>query len=155
MKRAFIITLPRPYRKPTYQVGPRVRVMMGSAFGLTSPVEMFFETLYCEVDFPDGTIITLPPAEESVIYVVQGCADIDGEVSDTFVLSILGDGTHLITAQGRTKLTVIGGAPLGKRHIRWNFVSSRPERIRQAAEDWWQGRFPTVTKLNISRFQMR
>ena len=124
--------------------GARVRVMIGSAFGLTSPVEMFFGMFYCQVDLPDGATITLPPVEESEIYVVQGCADIDGEVSDTFVLSILGDDTHLITAQGRTKLAVIGGAPLGKRHIWWNFASSRPERIRQAAEDWWQGRFPTV-----------
>jgi hypothetical protein len=26
----------------------------------------------------------------------------------------------------------------------WNFVSSRPERIRQAADDWAAMRFPTV-----------
>uniref|UniRef100_UPI0035E3F047 pirin-like C-terminal cupin domain-containing protein n=1 Tax=Methylobacterium sp. B34 TaxID=95563 RepID=UPI0035E3F047 len=26
----------------------------------------------------------------------------------------------------------------------WNFVSSRPERIAQAKEDWRQGRFDTV-----------
>jgi hypothetical protein len=26
----------------------------------------------------------------------------------------------------------------------WNFVSSREDRIRQAAEDWRAGRFPAV-----------
>jgi hypothetical protein len=32
---------------------------------------------------------------------------------------------------------VIGGAPLdAPRHMWWNFVSSRKERIAQAAEDW-------------------
>jgi hypothetical protein len=30
------------------------------------------------------------------------------------------------------------------RHLWWNFVSSRPERIAQAKEDWRQGRFDTV-----------
>ena len=35
-----------------------------------------------------------------------------------------------------------GGAPLdGPRHVWWNFVSSRRERINQAKEDWKAGRF--------------
>ena len=36
------------------------------------------------------------------------------------------------------------GANLGARHIWWNFVSSRKERIEQAKEDWKAGRFGTV-----------
>jgi len=31
---------------------------------------------------------------------------------------------------------MIGGTPLGHRHMAWNFVSSRRERIAQAAQDW-------------------
>jgi len=39
----------------------------------------------------------------------------------------------------------LGGEPLyGKRHIWWNFVSSRPERIEEAKADWKEGRFPQV-----------
>jgi hypothetical protein len=35
-----------------------------------------------------------------------------------------------------------GGAPLdGPRHVWWNFVSSRRERIQQAKEDWQGGCF--------------
>ena len=35
-----------------------------------------------------------------------------------------------------------GGAPLdGPRHVFWNFVSSRRDRINQAKEDWKAGRF--------------
>ena len=37
-----------------------------------------------------------------------------------------------------------GGAPLGHRHVWWNFVSSSRERIQQAKDDWANGRFPTV-----------
>jgi redox-sensitive bicupin YhaK (pirin superfamily) len=35
---------------------------------------------------------------------------------------------------------LLGGEPLGPRHIWWNFVSSRPERIEQAKADWKAGR---------------
>jgi hypothetical protein len=36
---------------------------------------------------------------------------------------------------------LFGGEPLGERHIFWNFVSSRKERIEQAKTDWAAGRF--------------
>ena len=34
------------------------------------------------------------------------------------------------------RLVLVGGAPLGHRHMEWNFVSSRRERIVQAQADW-------------------
>ncbi|HLO92761.1 MAG TPA: pirin-like C-terminal cupin domain-containing protein, partial [Burkholderiaceae bacterium] len=44
-----------------------------------------------------------------------------------------------------TELVLIGGRRLdGHRHLWWNFVSSRKERIEQAARDWAEGRFPKV-----------
>jgi redox-sensitive bicupin YhaK (pirin superfamily) len=35
---------------------------------------------------------------------------------------------------------LLGGSPLGERHVWWNFVSSRPARIERARSDWSQGR---------------
>jgi hypothetical protein len=35
---------------------------------------------------------------------------------------------------------LLGGAPVGKRFIEWNFVSSSRERIAQAKADWRAGR---------------
>ncbi|MGH8300861.1 MAG: pirin-like C-terminal cupin domain-containing protein, partial [Steroidobacteraceae bacterium] len=35
---------------------------------------------------------------------------------------------------------MLGGAPLGPRHLYWNFVSSSKERLAQAAADWTAGR---------------
>ncbi|OGR36840.1 MAG: hypothetical protein A2091_11225 [Desulfuromonadales bacterium GWD2_61_12] len=43
-----------------------------------------------------------------------------------------------------TRLVVIGGAPLGKRTVWWNFVASRRERIEKAKADWQAGRFPPI-----------
>jgi len=37
-------------------------------------------------------------------------------------------------------LMLLGGAPVGKRFIEWNFVSSSRERIEQAKADWRAGR---------------
>jgi Pirin C-terminal cupin domain len=45
-----------------------------------------------------------------------------------------------------------GGAPLdGPRHVFWNFVSSRRDRIQQAKEDWKADRFPVVPDDPIER----
>ena len=40
---------------------------------------------------------------------------------------------------------MIGGATLdGPRHVWWNFVSSRKERIEQAKNEWREGKFAGV-----------
>ena len=44
-------------------------------------------------------------------------------------------------AREKSTLMVFGGEPLGERHVFWNFVSSRKERIEQAKADWAAGRF--------------
>jgi redox-sensitive bicupin YhaK (pirin superfamily) len=44
-----------------------------------------------------------------------------------------------------TDVIVLGGARLdAPRHLWWNFVSSRQERIDEAARDWAEGHFPPV-----------
>ena len=35
---------------------------------------------------------------------------------------------------------LLGGDPVGTRHIWWNFVASSKERIEQAKADWQTGR---------------
>ena len=41
--------------------------------------------------------------------------------------------------------TIFGGAPMdGPRHIWWNFVSSRKDRIEQAKAEWAAGHFQKV-----------
>lgn len=49
----------------------------------------------------------------------------------------------IATTKG-SRIVLIGGAPLGERHIYWNFASSRRERIEQAKQDWREGRFEKV-----------
>jgi redox-sensitive bicupin YhaK (pirin superfamily) len=50
----------------------------------------------------------------------------------------------MVSADGDATVVLIGGEPLGPRHMVWNFVSTRKERIVQAADDWAAGRFAGV-----------
>ena len=50
-----------------------------------------------------------------------------------------------IRAASDAHFVVVGGAAMdGPRHIWWNFVSSRKERIEAAKADWKAGRFDIV-----------
>ena len=51
--------------------------------------------------------------------------------------------------RGPARLLLLGGEPLdGPRHLWWNFVASRQDRIEQAKEDWKKGRFAVGARRN-------
>ena len=52
--------------------------------------------------------------------------------------------TVKVDAQTDSRVMVIGGTNLGRRHIWWNFVSTSRERIAQAKDDWRAMRFGTI-----------
>ncbi len=122
-----------------------VRVMMGSAYGVTSPVETFSDTLYLEADMPAGSELTLPPADELAVYVVSGEVEIDDQDITRFSLAVLDPKADpVVRAKSDCRLALIGGEPLGHRHMYWNFISSRKDRIAQAKSDWKAGAFGKV-----------
>ncbi|MEM9103584.1 MAG: pirin family protein [Pseudomonadota bacterium] len=123
-----------------------VRVMMGSAYGLTSPVKTFAETLYVEAHLKPGQTLTLPKVEEQAIYVASGNIRIEQEHLETYNMAILENHSSntVIEAVTDAQIAIIGGEKMPKRFIEWNFVSSRKERIEQAKDDWKNQRFPKV-----------
>ena len=119
--------------------GAQVRVLIGEAFGAVSPVAAFSRTLYLDVALPAGGEFTLPSLErEMAVYPVLGDVSIDGLASPSQLMSVLQPGApSLIRSTSGARLVVIGGEPLdAPRHLWWNFVSSRKERIIQARADW-------------------
>jgi len=125
--------------------GVPVRVMMGSAFGVTSPVKTFAETLYIEAQLEAGQSLTLPDAPERALYVATGEIRIATGSIGAFNMAVLNTGQEVtVTAEVDSRIALVGGESLGERHIFWNFVSSRRERIEQAKADWKEGRFPKV-----------
>jgi redox-sensitive bicupin YhaK (pirin superfamily) len=115
-----------------------VRVLVGEAFGERSPVAALSPTLYLDVMLPAGGAIELPPlAAELAVYAVLGELRIDGRPVTGGSMAVLAPGSAVrLDAQQPCRFTVVGGAPVGPRHMWWNFVSSRKERILQAADDW-------------------
>lgn len=128
--------------------GARVRVLVGSAFGRSSPVLTYSETLYLDLALDPGVTLELPflPAEAAV-YAVEGELTVDGETLPPAQMGLLGGGAAAVrlASAGGARCVLIGGAPLdGHRYLYWNFVSSRKERLVQAADDWEADRFPSV-----------
>ncbi len=127
--------------------GVRARVVAGTAFGKTSPVGMLSDWLYAEVLLDAGASAPLDAdQEERAIYVVDGEVDIAGDLFEGPRLLIFRPGDRItVKATKPSRLMFLGGASMeGSRHIWWNFVSSRKERIEQAKEDWKSGRFEPV-----------
>ena len=95
---------------------------------------------------PSGSEITLPDQyEELGAYVVTGNVAIDDQSYGEGVMAVAADGkTMTLRANEDSRVMVVGGDNLGKRHIYWNFVSSSKERIEQAKSDWREGNFASV-----------
>jgi redox-sensitive bicupin YhaK (pirin superfamily) len=126
--------------------GVAVRVLIGAAYGVQSPVRTFARTLYVEAGLKAGQSLTLPDgAGERAVYVAKGKLKVLESEIDQFSMAVLHTG-HAVTVEAveDTRLALIGGEPLGQRYIWWNFVSSRRERIEQAKADWKNGLFPKV-----------
>jgi redox-sensitive bicupin YhaK (pirin superfamily) len=124
-----------------------VRVLIGSAFGLTSPVATFQKTLYVDVKAASGSSLRLECADtERAVYSVDAALHIDGTEVEPRTLAMLDPGTPVeISAPTGARYVVIGGAPAdGHRHMWWNFVSTRKERIEEARRDWAEGRMGQV-----------
>lgn len=131
---------------PTTEVdGVPVRVMMGTAFGLTSPVRTFARTLYVEAHLQPGQTLALPEAEARAVYVAQGSLTAGGTAIPEHAMAVFTDAAGVVLeATAESRIAIIGGEQLGPRFIDWNFVSSRKARIEAAKDDWRAGRFPKV-----------
>ncbi len=126
--------------------GCDVRVIMGSAYGLQSPVLTYSPTLYFEATLPQGAaLMVLDEAPERAVYVVSGRVAIDSATYGEGTLAVLRAGSTVpMRAEAVTRVVVVGGASVGPRHIWWNFVSSSEARIEHAKRDWAEMRMGLV-----------
>lgn len=127
--------------------GGEVRVLIGRAFGRTSPVATFSETLYLDVRLSPGRALLLDQLpEEAAVYAVSGDIAIDADALAPHTMAMLEPGSAAtVSSAAGARFVVIGGAALdGRRFIYWNFVSSSRERIEQAASDWERQRYAPV-----------
>jgi redox-sensitive bicupin YhaK (pirin superfamily) len=127
--------------------GKSVRIVAGSLYGKRSPVPTLSDTIFADATLAPGAVLPIDAdTEERAIYIVAGEIDIAGDRFAAGRLLILRPGDRLtVTAASETRVVLVGGAAMdGPRHIWWNFVSSRKERIEQAKADWKLKRFDSV-----------
>ncbi|HET6606136.1 MAG TPA: pirin family protein [Rhodopila sp.] len=127
--------------------GVEARVLVGAAYGARSPVQPLSETLYLDIRLDAGQSIPLPhETVERAVYLLDGRIGIAGDVFEPSRLLVFRPGDAItVRALTPSHLIVLGGEPMeGPRHIWWNFVSSRLDRIEAAKADWKAGRFGTV-----------
>jgi hypothetical protein len=127
--------------------GMTLRVIAGTLHGLRSPVTTAWDTVFAEAHLKAGTVLPLQSDhEERAVYVIAGDVEIGGDRHGPERLLVLKPGDRIdVTAASDAHVIVVGGAAMdGPRHIWWNFVSSRKDRIEAAKADWKAGRFAIV-----------
>jgi redox-sensitive bicupin YhaK (pirin superfamily) len=124
----------------------RIRLIAGSLHGVRSPVPTLCDLFYADAVLEAGARLSLKPEhEERAAYVASGAVQCDGrECGAGGMLVFSKGGDAVLTAREPSRVLLLGGEPIGPRHIWWNFVSSRKERIGQAADDWKARRFDAV-----------
>jgi redox-sensitive bicupin YhaK (pirin superfamily) len=127
--------------------GKNVRVVVGSLYGQRSPVPTLSDTIMADAALTPGAVLPIDTqAEERALYVVAGEVDVAGDRFAAGRLLVFRPGDAMtVTAASEARVVLVGGAAMdGPRHVWWNFVSSRKERIEQAKADWKLGRFDSV-----------
>jgi redox-sensitive bicupin YhaK (pirin superfamily) len=119
-----------------------MRFIAGEAFGVQSNVATHSPLFYIHVTLKPFSKATLPVNyTERAIYIAKGSVDIDHVVYYAKQMIVFARNENpVIISREETVLMMLGGEPLGERHIWWNFVSSSKERIEQAKADWKEGR---------------
>ncbi|MBV9889419.1 MAG: pirin family protein [Rhizobacter sp.] len=137
-------------RIPRVQVaGATVDVIVGSAFGATSPVETASPTLAALIALgafgAPELVLPAEDANERALYPLDHPIEVEGDRYDECRLVVLTPGTSpRVVAPRGGRVVLVGGQPLGHRFLSWNFVATSRERIRAAEDDWRGQRFAPV-----------
>jgi len=120
----------------------RARLIAGKAFGAEAIVRTHSPMFYLHWELQQGARVRLPTGHpERAAYVVQGSIEIDGARLGPGNMAVLAAGDQgILRAISPAIVMALGGEPLGRRFIEWNFVSSSKDRIEQAKADWREGR---------------
>lgn len=124
-----------------------LRVLAGEAFGARAPIDVFSPLFYVEVAAgQSGGEIELPSElGERAVFTVHGEVRVETQRVPPMTMAVIDDDSspQLVLDPGAVAM-LLGGAPLGPRHMYWNFVGSTPERIEAAIARWRTLDFPLI-----------
>jgi len=120
------------------ETGIKGRLIAGEAEGMKAAVKTNSPLFYMhwQMEGGAGRVLT-PEHEDRAVYLASGSADVAGKRLHAGQMAVLDSGRDVVVkAHENAVVMALGGAPIGPRHIFWNFVSSSRERIEEAKEDW-------------------
>jgi redox-sensitive bicupin YhaK (pirin superfamily) len=121
--------------------GVRGHLIAGSAYGLTAGARTHSPLFYVHLDLEPGARAEVPTGHsERAVYVASGEIELGGQRISAGQMAIVSQAAAFVRAIQPSTVMVLGGEPLGERFLYWNFVSSSPSRLQEAAEDWKAGR---------------
>lgn len=128
--------------------GMHFKLIAGEALGHKSAVPVYSPMYFLEIKSENGGKVKIGDQlfGESALYILEGGIKDSGHEYDPKHILIAKD-TKLCEFEMKPNTTVYifgGDAFPEERYIFWNFVSSRPERIQQAKEEWINHQFPKV-----------
>lgn len=124
---------------PRIDAGGATGVLIsGSAYGHTSPVKFPGGICQLVLTAERDTEIDAPEAEELCLFVVEGEADVGGQIVGEATMAILSPARPCrVKLKAGTRVMFAGGDKLdGPRFLEWNFVASSKERLEKAVADW-------------------
>jgi redox-sensitive bicupin YhaK (pirin superfamily) len=134
-----------PEDLPSYEAnGLFARLCAGSAFGAHAKVNVHSPMFYVHWELQPGAKAGLPAEyPERAAYVAHGEVEVDGQRAGPGQMLVFAPGeTVVFEAIQPSTVMLLGGEPIGERHLWWNFVSSSKDRIEVAKADWTAGRIP-------------
>jgi redox-sensitive bicupin YhaK (pirin superfamily) len=122
--------------------GLNASIIAGAAFGAPAAFQTFSPMFYVHAVIAAGGSCPMPTGySERAAYIVSGSVECDGRpYGKGQMLVFAASEEPTLTAVEDSVVMLLGGEPIGERHIWWNFVSSRKDRIEQAKADWKAGR---------------
>ncbi|MGF6181200.1 redox-sensitive bicupin YhaK (pirin superfamily) [Massilia sp. UYP32] len=117
------------------------QLIAGSAYGLCAGAKTCSPLFYAHLDMQPGSTAEIPGGyKERALYIATGAVELDGMRHESGRMLVLGATASRVEALEHATVMVLGGEPVGERHLYWNFVSSSKDRLAQAAADWKAGR---------------
>lgn len=121
--------------------GFKLTVLAGEIAGHISPVKVHSPLLGVDLSCSGhaDTTLTLNPAFEHGVLVLDGAVAIDGEALTSGTLLYLGTGRSQLRIQAGSsaRLLLLGGEPLDEPVLLWwNFVARSKAEVIQATDDW-------------------
>ena len=130
---------------PEFATGSaRVRLLAGDGWGRRSPVAVTSPLVYAIAEVAAGGTFDLPDHPERCVYPVQGRIVVDDDAAEPHEMLVVDPRAHRVAARTDAVVAVLGGAPIGTRHMWWNLVHSDRGRLAEQADRWRAGRFPPI-----------